>query len=124
MAHFFRLDFSLFRVLFMVVFLVILAMVIVNALRGVRQWNTNNQAPVLNVFATVVAKREEFSYHHHHNNMAMNTGSTSYYLTFEVESGDRMEFRVSGREYGMLVEQDFGTLKFQGTRFLGFEREV
>ncbi len=124
MAHFFRLDFSLFRVLFMIVFLVILAMVIVNALRGVRQWNTNNQAPVLNVFATVVAKREEFSYRHHHNNMAMNTGSTSYYLTFEVESGDRMEFRVSGREYGMLVEQDFGTLKFQGTRFLGFEREV
>lgn len=124
MVHFFRLDFSLFRVLFMVVFLAILAMVIVNALRGVRQWNTNNQAPVLSVFATVVAKREEFSYHHHHNNMAMNTGSTSYYLTFEVESGDRMEFRVSGREYGMLVEQDFGTLKFQGTRFLGFEREV
>ena len=110
MVHFFRLDFSLFRVLFMVVFLAILAMVIVNALRGVRQWNTNNQAPVLSVFATVVAKREEFSYHHHHNNMAMNTGSTSYYLTFEVESGDRMEFRVSGRESGMLVEQDFGTL--------------
>ena len=48
------------------------------------------------------------------------TTSTRYYVTFQVESGDRMEFSVSGREYGLLVEGDTGRLTFQGTRYLGF----
>ena len=48
--------------------------------------------------------------------------STSYYVTFEVESGDRIELEVNGLEYGMLVEGDCGKLSFQGTRYLGFER--
>ncbi|MDE7297748.1 MAG: DUF2500 domain-containing protein [Lachnospiraceae bacterium] len=121
---FFGMGASLFRILFIAVFLLVLFVIISNMIRGVGQWNRNNQSPVLNVLATVVAKREEVSYHHHHDNMAMGHSSTSYYVTFEVESGDRMEFRVSGSEYGMLIEQDFGSLKFQGTRFLGFEREL
>lgn len=114
---------SMFSVLFRVVFLVIFIFIIVTVLKGLGQWNRNNQAPVLNVLATVVGKREDFRHHHHsgHSNM-VTAGSTNYYVTFEVESGDRMEFLVSGREFGLLVEQDFGTLRFQGTRYLGFER--
>ena len=42
--------------------------------------------------------------------------------TFQLESGDRMEFQVSGIEYGMLAEGDTGELTFQGTRYLAFER--
>ena len=53
----------------------------------------------------------------------MTTTDTSYYVTFQVESGDRMELSVTGSEYGMLVEGDEGKLSFQGTRYLGFERE-
>ena len=49
--------------------------------------------------------------------------STWYYATFEAESGDRMAFAVSGREYGLLAEGDKGRLTFQGTRFLGFEQQ-
>ena len=49
--------------------------------------------------------------------------STSYYVTFQVESGDRIELGVSGMEYGMLIEGDTGRLSFQGTRYLSFERE-
>ena len=33
-----------------------------------------------------------------------------------------MELRVSGSEFGLLVEGDYGKLTFQGTRYLGFER--
>ena len=47
---------------------------------------------------------------------------TSYYVTFEFESKDRTEFRVNGKEYGMIAEGDYGKLKFQGTRFLEFNR--
>ena len=52
------------------------------------------------------------------------TTSTSYYVTFEVESRDRMEFSVYGKEYGMLAEGDEGKLTFQGSRYLGFERAI
>ena len=48
--------------------------------------------------------------------------STTYYVTFQVESGDRMELHLSGCEFGMLAEGDKGKLSFQGTRYLGFER--
>lgn len=47
---------------------------------------------------------------------------TTYYATFQVESGDRMELEVDDSDYGMLVEGDTGKLSFQGTRYLGFER--
>ena len=47
---------------------------------------------------------------------------TSYYVTFQVESGDRMEFEVDGSDYGLLMQGDIGKLSFQGTRYLGFER--
>ena len=50
------------------------------------------------------------------------TSATTYYVTFQVESGDRMELRLSGTEYGQLAEDDTGKLSFQGTRYLGFER--
>mgnify|MGYP000784206328 FL=1 len=47
---------------------------------------------------------------------------TTYYVTFQVESGDRMELSVDDSEYGMLVEGDEGKLTFQGSRYLGFEQ--
>jgi hypothetical protein len=71
-----------------------------------------------------VAKRTNVSSSMHHNNdgMDLHSTSTTYYITFEVESGDRLEFQVRDNEYGILVEDDMGKLKFQGRRYLGFER--
>ena len=34
-----------------------------------------------------------------------------------------MDFKVTGSQFGMLVEGDVGKLKFQGTRFLDFTRQ-
>jgi hypothetical protein len=76
--------------------------------------------------ATVVAKRTNVSHHHHNHGgtgMHHTTHSTTYYVTFQVESGDRMELHVAGHEFGMLIEGDRGDLTFQGTRYLGFERK-
>ena len=50
------------------------------------------------------------------------TSSTSYHVTFEVESGDRLEFQLPSRTYGVILEGDRGKLTFQGTRFLEFQR--
>jgi hypothetical protein len=46
----------------------------------------------------------------------------SYFVTFEFDSGDRLELQVKGQEYGQLVEGDNGELQFQGTRYLGYTR--
>mgnify|MGYP000951229907 FL=1 len=56
--------------------------------------------------------------------MGHTTSSTTYYVTFQVESGDRIELIVPDDEFGMLVEGDTGRLTFQGTRYKGFEREI
>ena len=113
--------FNMFPVFFGLAFFLVFGIIIVNLIRGIGEWSKNNHSPRLTVDATVVAKRGHVS-HHHHNTGSHSTTSTSYYVTFQVESGDRMEFHVSGTEFGMLAEGDAGKLTFQGTRYLGFER--
>ena len=113
----FDVTFSIMQVIMLLVFVLVLGSIIVTLIRGVGEWNKNNQSPKLTVPATVVAKRSDV----HRGIETMHT-FTSYYVTFQVESGDRMELRVDGREYGQLAEGDFGELTIQGTRYLGFER--
>lgn len=114
----FDVTFSIMQVIMLLVFVLVLGSIIVTLIRGVGEWNKNNQSPKLTVPATVVAKRSDV----HRGIETMHT-FTSYYVTFQVESGDRMEFEVSDMEYGMLVEGDSGELTFQGTRYLNFRRE-
>ena len=47
-----------------------------------------------------------------------------YYVTFEFPTGHRLELDVPGRESGLLVVGDQGTLAWQGPRYRGFAREV
>ena len=110
----------LFSILFPILFLVVLGMILYTIIGNISTWNKNNHSPQLTVPATVVAKRTEVSRHHTDDTMAHTF--TTYYVTFQVESGDRMELTVSGSDYGMLVQGDIGKLSFQGTRYLGFER--
>lgn len=120
----FAMGFQIFNIMFTIVFMLIVGMFIVMAVKGIGQWNRNNHAPRLTVPAVIAAKRTNVSHHHHGgaNNHYHTSTTTTYYVTFQVESGDRMELQVAGPEYGVLVEGDSGKLTFQGTRYLGFER--
>ena len=109
-----------FEILFFIVFFLVLGIFVVNVVQSIGQWNKNNHSPRLTVEATVVAKRGHMS---RHGTSHGSHFSTTYYVTFQFESGDRMELPVSGSEYGMLVEGDRGKLTFQGTRYLGFARQ-
>ena len=117
-------TFRILPILVMLIFAVTFVGVLVVLIQCIAQWNKNNHSPRLTVPATIVAKRANVSHHrhggandHHHHT------STSYYVTFQVDSGDRMELHVAGTEYGLLIEGDSGKLTFQGTRYLGFERQ-
>lgn len=110
-------------ILFTLVFVVILGIILFRLVSGMGQWHSNNQKAVLTVQAKVVTKRTEVHRHTTNNNGGLVTSnSTTYFVTFEVQSGDRMELRVHGRDYGLMAEGDVGELSFQGTRFLGFRR--
>lgn len=120
----------LFSLLFPLVFLLALGTILFTLVGNLRTWNKNNHSPRLTVQAAVVAKRTQVS-RHRNANARDATGAhgyttssvTTYYVTFQVESGDRMELQVGGAEYGMLVEGDTGKLSFQGTRYLSFQRD-
>ena len=117
--------FAVFPIIFSLMFLLVFGVVIFGLIKGISQWNKNNHSPRLTVPATVVSKRTNVSHHHHHNGPDHGvhySTSTSYYVTFQVESGDRMELHMAGNQFGLLVEGDRGKLTFQGTRYLGFER--
>ena len=99
--------------------LLVMALFLFAVIRGLREWSRNNASPRLSVPATVVARRRA---HHHDGNT--HTTSTSYYATFQFESGDWLELRLPWRDAGMIAEGDHGVLHFQGTRHLGFDRDV
>ena len=119
-------GFGMFNIMFTIVFILVIGTFVVMLVKGISEWNKNNHSPRLTVPATIIAKRTNVSRHrhggansHHHYHT-----STTYYVTFQVESGDRMEFHISGQEYGLLIEGDHGNLSFQGTRYLGVERSI
>lgn len=119
--------FSFLPGLVTLVFIAVFALFIIYAIKGIAQWNRNNHSPVLTVPARVVSKRTHVSHYTHHdaNNAGMyDSSSTTYYVTFEFESGDRLELRVPHDEFGYLVEGDMGKLTFQGTRYKGFQRDI
>ena len=123
----FGMMFTMVFGLSVVVMIVIMVVILLSAARGISTWNKNNHSPRLTVSAMVVSRRTEVSHHCHTNagdagDGYHTTSSTWYYFTFQFASSGRMEFQVEGSEYGMLVEGDEGELTFQGTRYLGFER--
>ncbi|MFS0783652.1 DUF2500 domain-containing protein [Bacillus sp. 1P06AnD] len=107
---------TVFPIVFVTVFGLIVCVFIAGLVGGIATWRKNNRLPVLDVSARVVAKRHK----------AGGGGETSvhqsYFVTFEVASGDRMELQVRGDDFGQLCEGDEGALRFQGTRFVDFQR--
>ena len=115
----FSFMFNVFPIIFSIMFLLVFGMILTTVIRSFSQWNKDNRSPRLTVPVTVAAKRTDVSHRRHDGHTHH---STRYYVTFQVESGDRMELQLQGHEFGLILEGDRGNLSFQGTRFLGFER--
>lgn len=113
LADSFHFESIFISVIFIIVFGTF-AFVMIN---GITQWAKNNAAPVLTVPAKIVTKRTNTR-----GGSGNSAAHTTYYVTFEVQNGDRIELQLNGRKYGQLADGDFGLLTFQGTRFQIFER--
>lgn len=108
---------------FSLMFLSILGINLFIQLKGIHEWNKNNDSPKVTVNAKVVAKRSKTTHFHREDNglMFMNLASI-YYITFEIQSEDKVEMRVNVTDYRRLYKGDCGKLTFQGTRYISFEK--
>jgi hypothetical protein len=108
---------SIFLSIIFMIVIGVFAMAIVSFVQNAKQ-------PTIAREARVLSKRQQIQ---SSSNRADDFGrfntSTFYYITFEFSSGDREEFLVNGRDWGLLVEGDRGVLQSQGTWFKGFNRQ-
>ncbi len=124
--HMFYQGFSIMAIFTGLFFLAFFATLFIIVFKSVTTWSHNNHSPLLTVDVTVVAKRDHMDVRGGHMGSDAHMHSShsyhQYYVTFQVESGDRLELEVPGNEFGYIIEGDKGKLSFKGTRFVGFER--
>jgi hypothetical protein len=99
------------------IFIFVGCAILLAIVRGLIQWSRNNNSPLVTVPAFVVTKR-----HHVSGGSGDSSASTSYYVGFELQGGERLELQMSGQNFGLLSERDRGQLTHQGTRYKGFTR--
>ena len=87
-----------------------------------------DKAPKIIVNATIISKRiqngpmfGQVSGGVSDNKNFYSIPTSTYYATFQLEDGSRIELNV-GRDYGLLLEGERGRLTYQSVRYLGFER--
>ena len=105
---------AIFPILFLAMFGLVFGMIVSTLIKNVKNDRKNDASPRLTSEATVVTKRTLVRGDHAH---------TTYFATFQFESGDRLELEIPRDKFGYLVEGDTGKLHFQGTRFLDFQRQ-
>ena len=119
----FQLMSAVFPLLFLIVFIFIISTIIGSFVSRAKTERKNDQSPRVTANAKVVSKRMQVGQNRRTNDDMMHSYTYSkYFVTFEFDSGDRLELPVEGSDYGLLVEGDSGKLTFQGTRYLGFQR--
>jgi hypothetical protein len=87
--------FTFMPIFISIFFIIVVGIIVFILFKSIQQWSKNNKQPRLNVNAVVVSKRTDVR-----GGGPDHSSSTWYHVTFQVESGDRMEFSVSGKEYG------------------------
>ncbi|GLC89438.1 DUF2500 domain-containing protein [Lysinibacillus piscis] len=111
-------DPSFASIFITIIFFIVFGSIAFALISSISQWTKNNKEPVLTVPAKIVTKRSNTR-----GGSGDSSAHTTYYVTFEVQSGDRLELKMAGTDYGQLAEGDFGLLTFQGTRYHQFERQ-
>lgn len=100
------------------VFIIFFAFVVFMA---IRQFIKNENAPVISTKAQLVKKRRNTNTNTDANGI-MTTNETLV-LIFQLDTNSELKFTVERRIFKSMPEFQWGTLTFQGTRFLKFQWE-
>lgn len=92
--------------------------VVIVAFGAFMQWLLVWRYPVQRVQAKVVGKRQEIS------GGGQGSVSTFYYITLELEGGQRREFRVGVGDYSLLAERDRIVCEIQGAAVRRIQRQA
>nr|WP_269329743.1 DUF2500 domain-containing protein [Kineosporia babensis] len=87
-------------------------------IKSLRTWNANNNTPLQTMEAVVVGQRLEVR----GGDSRPETASHLYYVTFEVQGHARQEFGIYNGDHLWITPGDRGLLRYQGTRYQGFNR--
>ena len=101
---------------FFIIFFIFMCFIVVS---GIIRYVKNEKSPVIATKARLIDKKRDFHTHTDANG-AVSTTETLY-LVFGLDTGSTMRFSVGGRVYRHVPSDEWGTLTFQGTRFLRFE---
>jgi len=110
--------FNAVPIIVVVIFVIVIGTFLVVIGKGISENIRNSKMEEVTIPARIISKRTHV-WGGHGNSSA----HTSYYVTFEDENGERMEFSVSDSFYSMHAEGDTGMLTHKGTRFIHFERD-
>lgn len=98
-------------IVFGLIFILVLGVSIFVTVKILSRTRKDSQSPRITVEATVVTKR-----------LKVHSDLSIYFVTFQQESGERLELHMHSNDYDMLTEGEIGTLTYQGTQFLSFEK--
>lgn len=118
-------PFDAFNSMFVLVFMLVIGTIAFTLISNIVRWSKNQASDVRMRNVRVVTKRTHvhgsgghMSSHGHHGSSTR----TTYYVTFEfLDDGQRAEFQLPDKQYGLLAEGDLGILNYQGTQFNAFE---
>ena len=103
------------RLMFLVVPLIFLVVGGTTAVLGLRKWNRFQNAPTKPLSALVAAKRTQVS-------RGRRSSTTRYFVTLELQEGQRTEYEALGDVYGLCVEGDMGVAHVRDTMVLAFRK--
>ena len=98
--------------------IVVVAIIIAVAVSRNSRATLDRNAPRQRAEATVVDKRSEIT------GGGETRARQHYFVTFQFPDGNRVELKLTGPESGMLTPGDSGVVEWQGTRYVGFAREI
>lgn len=101
---------------FQIVVFILFALVI---LMNISKYIKNKNSPVISTKAQLINKKRD-AYTNTDSNEIMTTNETLI-LKFQIDTGSELRFTVGHRIFRSVPEYEWGTLTFQGTRFLKFE---
>ena len=102
--------------LFVAAFVIVVGII---AFTSISQYIKNENSPVVATKAWLIDKKADVYTSTDANGVT--SFNETFYLTFKLDTGSSLKLVVSGIVYRNAVSHDWGTLTFQGTRFLRFE---
>lgn len=103
---------------FQLIFFAILTLMIFNL---ISTYVKNENSPIISTKAQLISKRRNTDTQTDANGIM--TTTETLILIFKLDTGSEIKFFVGGRIYRSMPENEWGTLTFQGTRFLKFVSE-